>query len=273
MRHFVTALVGICAVACSSATNRSPFEFSPTAIPLRYDVTVSGDVVAETPMGRMASETESAATLALEIGEMRESGRVVSATFEALQVRAEGSLGGGSVDAEGILGKPFSGILLETGQISVTDSPQSSGRLRDNLDPAALVTDLLAPLPPGGTADIESWPVVSSVMSEAAVRLTSSFNGTARFAGDTVWNGVAASVIVAEGTLEIEGSGTPAGAPAEMDLMLEGESTRIYLWDPERRVMLASLVTGEAEGALSIRGMDFQIPARFEQRQEVTLKR
>jgi len=37
--------------------------------------------------------------------------------------------------------------------------------------------------------------------------------------------------------------------------------------------MLASLVTGEAEGALTMRGMGMQIPARFEQRQEVTLRR
>ncbi len=272
-QSFVTAFFGICAVGCVSATTASPFEFSPTASPLHYDVNMSGDVIANTPMGRMTSETESDATLVLNIGEKLENGRSVTATFEELEVRAEGSLGGGTVNAEGILGKPFSGTLLETGQITITDSPQASGRLRHNLDPAALLTELLAPLPPGGATDMESWPVVSSVVSEAAVRLTSSFVGTARFAGDTVWNGVDARLIVVEGMLEIDGSGAPAGAPAEMNLLLEGESTRLYVWDMVRRVMLASLVTGEAEGSLSISGMDFQIPARFVSRQEVELRR
>ena len=103
--------------------------------------------------------------------------------------------------------------------------------------------------------------------------MTSTFEGAARFAGDTIWNGVAARLIVVEGTLEIEGSGAPAGAPAEMNLLLEGESTRLYVWDTTRRVMLASLMTGKAEGSLSISGMDLQIPARFEQKQEVTLRR
>jgi hypothetical protein len=111
------------------------------------------------------------------------------------------------------------------------------------------------------------------VISDAAVRLTSKFDGAARFAGDTVWNGIPATLILAEGTLEIDGTGAPAGAPAEMDLWLEGESTRFYVWDTTRRVMLASMTTGEAQGSLSIRGMDLQIPASFVQRQEVELKR
>jgi hypothetical protein len=162
---------------------------------------------------------------------------------------------------------------LESGQISVTDAPETSGRLSDNLDPAALLTELLVPLPPPGSTGLESWPVSSTVVSDAAVRLKSTFGGTARFAGDTVWNGVPARLILAEGTLEIVGSGAPAGAPAEIDLMLEGESTRLFIWDMERQVMLASLVTGEADGSLSIRGMELQIPARFVKKQEVTLKR
>ena len=73
--------------------------------------------------------------------------------------------------------------------------------------------------------------------------------------------------------LEIDGSGTPAGAPAEMNLLLEGESTRLFVWDTIRRVMLASFVTGEADGSLTIGGMNFQIPARFATRQEVELRR
>jgi hypothetical protein len=224
-------------------------------------------------MGRMTSETDSEATLSLEIGEMVEDGWTVSATFEALEVNARGSMGGGSVNTDGIIGKPFIGVLSSAGTISVTESPNVSGRLSDNLDPGALLTELLAPLPPAGTPPNGSWPVSTSVVSDAAIRLTSTFSGTARITGDTVWNGISAAVIVAEGTLEIEGSGAPAGAPAEMDLIMEGESTRLYVWDSVRRVMLASLVTGEAEGSLSIRGMDIQIPASFEQRQEVELRR
>jgi hypothetical protein len=221
----------------------------------------------------MTSETESEASVKLEIGDRSEYGWGVTATFEALEVRAEGSLGGGTVHAEGILGKPYSGRLSNGGLISISESPRASGRLLDNLDPAALLTELLVPLPPTGSGEPESWPVASTVVSDAAVRLTSTFVGTARFAGDTVWNGISARLIEVEGTLEIEGSGAPAGAPVEMDLMLEGESTRLYVWDTARRVMLASRITGEAEGSISVSGMNVQMPARLVNRQEVELRR
>jgi len=273
LSRYSSALIALLATACAGATAGSAFEFRPSEAPLLYDVSVSGDVFAQTPMGRMTSETDSEASVSLEIGERSGNGWGISATFEALEVRAEGSLGGGTVSAEGVLGKPFTGTLSDVGLISIADSPRVSGRLSDNLDPAALLTELLVPLPPVGSGDAESWPVTSTVVSDAAVRLTSTFVGTARFAGDTVWNGRTARLIVAEGSLEIEGSGAPAGAPAEMDLMLEGESTRLYVWDTTRRVMLASVATGEAEGSLSVTGMDLQIPARFQNRQEVTLRR
>jgi hypothetical protein len=221
----------------------------------------------------MTSETESDATILLDIGEPLADGWSVTATYQALEVRAEGSLGGGSVSAEGIIGKPYSGVLTRAGQISVTDSPETSGRLADNLDPAALFTELLVPLPPAGHSPTASWPVTSTVVSDASVRLTTVFDGTASSTGDTVWNGIPARVIVAEGTLEIEGSGAPAGAPAEMGLVLSGESTRLYVWDTVRRVMLASVFTGEATGTLSVGGMDLSIPAQFLTRQEVTLRR
>lgn len=271
--RFTTVLVSLLAAACAGATTGSAFEFRPSDSPLRYDVTVSGDVIAETPMGRMASETESDATISLNVGERMESGWTVTATFEALQVTAEGSLGGGTVNAESILGKSYLGSLSESGLISISEAPVVSGSLSDNLDPAALLTELLVPLPPEGAADVESWPVSSTVISDAAVHLTSTFEGFARFAGDTIWHGKPATLIVAEGDIEIEGSGAPAGAPAEIDLFLSGESARTYVWDVERRVMLASLVTGEADGSLTVAGMDFEIPARFVNKQEVTLRR
>ena len=274
MRYRLTKIF-ICLLgsACAAATAGSPFEFQPSRAPHRYDVTVSGDVIADTPMGRMTSETESEATVRLDIGEKQEAGWAVSAVFEALEVRAEGSMGGGSVNAEGVIGRTFTGTLSEAGLISIGESPDVSSRLSDNLDPGAMLTELMAPLPPEGADPSTSWPVSSTVISDAAVKLTSSFTGTARIAGDTIWHGTPATLILAEGTLEIEGTGAPAGGPAEMDLLLEGGSTRLYVWDTARRVMLASLTTGEARGSLSISGMDLQIPASFVQRQEVALRR
>ena len=224
-------------------------------------------------MGTMTSETSSEAIVRLEIGDWRGDSWPVTASFEALEVSSQGSLGGGSVAAEGVIGEPFEGTLSRSGQISITESPALSERLSDNLDPSALFTELLAPLPPDGDAPMNSWPVASTVVSDAAVRLVSVFEGMARLAGDTLWGGISAKLIVAEGTLEIEGNGSPAGMPAEMHLMLSGESTRLYVWDAQRGVMLASLITGEADGTLSLVGMDLSIPARFNTRQEVTLQR
>ena len=149
--RLTVTLASLLAVACAGATSDSPFEFGPSDSPLHYDVTTSGDVVADTPMGRMTSESDSDASVLLEIGGITASGRAVTATFEALEVRAQGTLGGGTVNADGILGKPYTGTLSDAGLIQITESPRASGRLSDNLDPAALLTELLVPLPPAGS--------------------------------------------------------------------------------------------------------------------------
>ncbi len=273
MRHHLTPYVIITLVtACAAGGAGSLFEFRPSESPQRYELTVSGDVVAETPMGSMESKTRSEATVLLDIGQRLGDGWRISATFEALEVTAEGSMGGGSVRAEEVLGKPYSGTLSSAGLITITDAPAASSRLTNSLDPGALFTDLLVPLPPVDVSPTDSWPVNSTVLSDAAVRLMTVFAGTARFAADTIWNGVQARLIIVDGTIEIEGSGAPAGAPAEVDMVLSGESTRLYVWDASRNLMLASLVTIEAEGSMSIAEMNLSMPARMSSRQNVALK-
>jgi hypothetical protein len=221
----------------------------------------------------MTSETRSEATVLVSIGERSNVGWNVSAVYEALEVRAGGRLGGGIVNAAEIIGKAYTGTLSPSGQIHVTSSPEASGRFTQNLDPGALLTELLTPVPPEGANPTGPWPVASTVVSDASVRLTSIFEGTARITGDTVWNGINATLIVAEGTLEIEGRGAPSGMELDMDLALAGQATRLYVWDTVDGVMLASVVSGEADGSLSVAGMYLRIPASFHTRQEVTLRR
>jgi hypothetical protein len=227
----------------------------------------------DTPMGTMTTENESDATVLLEIGEPVADGWSVTGTYEALELRTSGDMGGGTVSGEEIVGKPFTGVLARSGGISITDAPETPGQMSESLDPGALFVDLLVPLPPVGTPPDGSWPVSSTVVSAAAITMTMVFEGTARFAGDTVWNGIPAQVIVADGTLEVEGWGEPAGVPAELGILFSGESTRRYVWDPAQRIMLAALTTSEAGGGIEMIGMDMSMPADMTSRQEVTLQR
>jgi len=273
LRYIAVVCLSLAVAACSASSTASPFEYGPSDVPLRYEVATTGDIVAQTPMGEMASETTSDALVVMEIGDRTESGWPVTAMYERLVVSAQGAMGGGSVNAEGVLGKNYSGVLNQSGLIEITESPEISGRVAANLDPGALLTELLVPMPPEGAGGADTWPVSSTTVSDAAVELISVFEGTARIAGDTVWNGVAATVIVADGVLELEGTGAPTGSPAAMDMLLSGESRRVYVWDSVRRVMLASEFTSNAEGSIAVQGMDISMPASFVTRQTVQIIR
>lgn len=82
-----------------------------------------------------------------------------------------------------------------------------------------------------------------------------SFDGSVRVASDTVWNGIPARIIVSSGDIRTRASGTPPGAPGEVDVDTEGESESTYVWDPARGIVLQVNTTTEMDGSVSTQGM------------------
>ncbi len=100
----------------------------------------------------------------------------------------------------------------------------------------------------------------------------STYEGEARFAGDTTWNGRAARVIVSQGISTVTGRGTPASAPGEIVFEFSGESITRYIWDPEHGVMLASSTSASGGGELEVLSMQMRMPMTYEGNREVRLR-
>lgn len=267
VRWTVRVVVGAVLVsACAGAGAGPIFDFRPTPGPLRYTIASEQSLFIEVPGQPQTSDQDVDASVQLEIGDARS----VTASFEALSMRTEGHMGSTTLEGSDLVGKKFHGIISESGVITVSEGPETSGALADAMDPKSVFADLLVPLPP--EAGAESWPVNTSMSFSASVNTTTNFDGEARFAGDTVWNGRAARVIVAEGTVRVEGSGLPEGAPAEIQMSLSGESTTRYLWDPARGVMLASTSKSSLDGIISIESMGMSFPATVTSSKTVELK-
>jgi hypothetical protein len=189
--------------------------------------------------------------------------------YEALE--SQGTVGG--LDASGLLGKPFSGVLGSDGEITFSETPPTPSELARYFDPAAFLSQLLMPLPQGGATGLESWPVHQEATERTEMTVTTVFTGTARIVGDTTWNGVAAKIVAVEGEFEMEGSGTPTGSPAELDMILTGTGTSRFVWDAARGVMLASVSEGSGTGTVAIPSMDLAMPMSLTSKQTTELQR
>ncbi len=249
------------------------YEFRPTSAPLRYTVSEQGDMLIETPVGEQHSTDSTRATLTLTIGRRGGAGNDVSVTFQALDIWEGGDFEMRHVEGTSLLGTPFTGSLSEDGKITVADGPEIPDQISKVADPVAVFAHLLAPLPPGGVPTTQPWQHSRVSRSQTTVSATTTYEGSARLAGDTVWNGQAAQVIVSEGTSTTTGRGMPVGAPGEVEFTLSGRSTTRYIWDPDRGVMLASSSSPSADGDLDIPSMGMTMPIAYQGRSEVRLER
>ncbi|NIM52470.1 MAG: hypothetical protein GTN62_14160 [Gemmatimonadales bacterium] len=273
MRSFKLLSSTVLLAGCAAAGAGPTFEFGPTDVPLRYGIESAGNIVLEIPGGpTQTSEDKLSATVMMEIGQPGPEGRPVSAVFDALEASSSGDMGSTRQEGGSLIGMRYAGTLTEGGTINFSDPPETPSHLKDVVDPVALLVNLLVPLPPGAEAAGTSWPVNTTVTSRTALTMTAIYAGTARVAGDTTWNGQVAKVIVSEGTLELHGTGTPPGSPAEIDMVMTGPSTRLYIWDPQRGVMLASSTSGEYSGDIEVIGMGMTIPVSYKETMEVVLR-
>jgi hypothetical protein len=212
----------------------------------------------ETPMGSQETSSTSEVILLLETGQAVENGVAVTATLESLEGSSSER---GNFSGAGLVGKPYAGTILPDGTIEIAEGPETPSALKEFLDPRGMLREFLVPLPP--SENVESWPVRRETVWDQAIEMTSITAGTARIAGDTTWNGVAAKVIVLEGTIELSGSGTPAGSPAELEFAAQGPTTLLYVWDAERGVMLGATSEAEISGEVTVVSMGMTVPIVF----------
>jgi len=264
------SLASVVSVTCAMGPGALKFEYAPSKSPLRYVIDNEQEVLIETPMGDQKANDNTKATVVLEIGEAREGGWLVSAEFEAFSGQATGM---GNLDGAELFGKEFSGTLSRDGTIEITDAPAITSQLAEMFDAKAFLADFLAPLPPSGVVDLATWQVRRETVSNTQLTMTSTFVGTALIVGDTTWNGETAKIILAAGTFTLEGNGTPAGSPAEMETVISGEARTRYVWDAEHGVMLGAISRAEGKGAVTLVGMDMSMPMTLTVIQRVELQR
>jgi hypothetical protein len=256
--HHATLFAAALSTACASSGARPTFDFQPESGPLRYVMTAEDVNLVETPMGSQETSSTSELTLLLETGQTAGNGVAMTATIESLEGSSSEQ---GSFSGAALVGKPYTGTILPDGTIEIADGPETPSALKQFLDPRGMLKEFLVPLPPSD--GVESWPVRRETLWDQAIEMTSVTAGTARIAGDTTWNGVAAKIIVLEGTIELSGSGMPEGSPAELEFAAQGPATLRYIWDATRGVMLGATSEAEISGEVTVVGMGMTVPIVF----------
>lgn len=260
------AVVAAATLAACGGAHTAPepiYELRATEAPLRYGLQATQRTVIELPTGgEQAIETSMEAVLALSYGETTRDGLPFELIFEELDAEMQGAPG---TELSALIGEPIRGTVGSGGNISVDEAPQVEIPGFDAASLAELIGPLMIPLPPDGDAETESWPLERSRAVGGGLSGTSSFAGSVRFTPETQWRGEPARILVATGDLRQRASGRPPGAPGEVDLDLEGESTTTYAWDPVRGVVLHANQVADLEGSLAMQGMALPMTTNADQ--------
>lgn len=261
------AASGLAACAGGQTAQEPIYEIRATDAPLRYDATGSQVTVIELPTGgEQRVETGLTATVAINYGRRTEVGLPFELTFEALEVTGPA----GAPDLSELIGQPIRGSIDDEGEIQVDEAPEAQVPGADAEGLASQTLGLLfVPLPPDGDPAAESWPLERSRPAGGGLDGVTTFDGSASFAPEMEWEGTPARIIVSRGDLRQRASGTPPGAPSEVDIDFEGETTTTYAWDPSRGVVLHVAQDVELEGTVSMQGM--ALPTTTSGNQTLTL--
>ena len=247
-------------VAAACAGGPAPvYTLQPSEAPLRYAIETAGSQTVETPNGPAGGGYDTDAVLLLSFGGEVSGGRSFSAIFESFESTLESQMGQQKVDGTPATNQVFRGSVTSTGAITMREIPEVTVGAYDQNSLTAMFPDLLTPLPPGGESVDGSWPHAYVLPSGGGLEGETSYSGTARFVGDTTWNGIAARVIVSEGKVHADGTGTPQGAPAEVELAADGDSRSVYVWDPEAGVLLAMKAESQSKGLVTTMGFDLPL--------------
>lgn len=255
----VPAILAAIVLTTGCAGGGPLYELQPTEAPLRYMLSSEGGNDIDTPAGTQGATHSSEATMTLQVGEAVENGTAFTVTIESMVLETGGDFGSNMIDLSAdVVGKPFRGWMTRDGELTFTETPDIE---RDSLSLADLqrmVSALLFPLPPGGDMAVGSWTHRVTLPMGGGLEGESVYDGSIAVAGDTVWNGIQATVFVSEGVLHVKGSGQPQGAPSEIEMVYDVETRTLYIWDYERGVLLA--VGGSGEGGGEMSTMGFSMP-------------
>ena len=235
------------------------YTLQPSEAPLRYAIETEGSQTVETPNGPAGGGYDTDAVPAAGI-RRRDVGRtLVLRHLRVVRVHAGKPDGRAEIDGTPATNQVFRGSVTPTGAIEIREKPEVTVGAYDQNSLLAMFPDLLTPLPPGGESVDGSWPHAYVLPSGGGLEGETSYTGSARFAGDTTWNGIAARVIVSEGRVHADGTGTPQGAPAEVKLDADGDSRSVYVWDPEAGVLLAMKAESQSKGLVTTMGFDLPL--------------
>ena len=254
------SMVATAILASACGGGRAPvYSLQPTETPLRYSINTEGSQTVETPNGPAGGSYDTDAVMLLSLSDAVSGGRAFAVTFDSFDSTLDGQMGQQKVDGSSVIGPQFLGIVGPDGAIEMTEKPELKAGAYDQNSLVAMFPDLLTPLPPGGEPVDGSWPHEYVLASGGGLDGETSYTGTARFVGDTTWNGIAARVIVSEGAVHADGKGTPQGAPGEVELTADGDARSVYIWDPETGVLLAMKAESQSEGVVTTMGFDLPL--------------
>jgi hypothetical protein len=207
--------------------------------------------------GEQEVESSSAAAFTLEYGQPTSAGLPFTVLYESFELT-----GAGTVDATSFLNQAIRGVIDSLGSIQVTEAPEFEasvpGLSGETL--GQLIGPLAIPLPPGGAPTDEPWSLRRSTAVGGGLTGEANFEGTARFTPATEWEGHPARLIVSEGTVRQRASGTPQGAPGEVEVESEGSTRTTYAWDPARGVVLHVAQQTTSEGTVTVIAQGMVLP-------------
>ena len=242
-----TAFLAGCGAAHQAST--PIYDLRATPAPLEYAAEVQNLTTIETPGGEQEINFTTSIELTLTYGSRTAEGLPFEVVFAKFATEGPGP------DVSEMLGLPFRGMVGDEGEVELTESPDLDIPGFDGAAMVQVISPLMIPLPPGGMTTEESWPLQVTRDPGGGMTGFASFDGSARFAADTVWNGIPARVIVSSGDVRQRASGTPPGAPGEVDVDTEGEAESTYSWDAARGIVLHVTVNTEMDGSVSMQGM------------------
>lgn len=225
------------------------YELRATQSPLEYAAEVQSLTIIETPVGEQEIRMTTTLALTLSYGSRTADGLPFEIVFSEYASEGPGP------DLSAMLGHPFRGTVSDAGEVELTESPDLDIPGFDGTTMAEVINPLMIPLPPGGLLTEDAWSLERTQKPGGGMTGATSFDGSVRVASDTVWNGIPARIIVSSGDIRTRASGTPPGAPGEVDVDTEGESESTYVWDPARGIVLQVSVTTEMDGSVSTQGM------------------
>ncbi|TFG66312.1 MAG: hypothetical protein E4H28_02345 [Gemmatimonadales bacterium] len=225
------------------------YDLRATQAPLEYTAEIENLTTVVTPGGDQEIASTMSLALTLTYGSRTAKGLPVEVVFNEFATEGQGP------DLSGMLGQPFRGIVSNEGDIELTEFPELDIPGFDGSAMVQVIHPLIIPLPPGGQLTDDPWPLERSREPGGGMTGVASFDGFVRLAADTVWSGIPARMIISSGEIRQRASGSPPGAPGEVDVDTEGSAESTYAWDPARGIVLHVTVTTEMDGSVSTQGM------------------